>query len=192
MPVQLPVTDNVVEAYLKCPHKAYLRLTGVTGQPSEYVALQRTLDDQYRADARAAWLRRRPLATVAADPPSIAAARGSQVITGLTLGDAGETCRFDALERIDGASGTAHRHSPECEYRDRCRAAAVARDDLSLLQALTPQDVEQQNKRGIFTVAQLSHAFRPRRFRMLAQKGSRRHDPALQALAVRDDKVYVA
>src|SRR5947207_12320795 len=112
MPVQLPVTDNVVEAYLKCPHKAYLRLTGVTGQPSEYVALQRTLDDQYRADARAAWLRRRPLATVAADPPSIAAARGSQVITGLTLGDAGETCRFDALERIDGASGTAHRYSP--------------------------------------------------------------------------------
>src|SRR5437763_1746630 len=60
MPVQLPVTDDVVEAYLKCPHKAYLRLTGVTGQPSEYVALQRTLDDQYRADGRAAWLRRPP------------------------------------------------------------------------------------------------------------------------------------
>jgi predicted RecB family nuclease len=27
---------------------------------------------------------------------------------------------------------------------------------------------------------------------MLIQKGSRRHDPALQALAVREDKVYVA
>src|SRR5947199_7738459 len=93
MPAPLPVTDDVIEAYLKCPHKAYLRLTGVAGQPSEYVALQRTLDDEYRAAARAAWLRRRPLATVAADPPSITAARGSQVITGLTVSDAGEASR---------------------------------------------------------------------------------------------------
>jgi predicted RecB family nuclease len=85
-----------------------------------------------------------------------------------------------------------NRHCPECEYRDRCRAAAVARDDLSLLQSLTPLDVEHQNKKGIFTVTQLSHTFRPGRFRMLTQKGSRRHDPALQALAVREDKVYVA
>src|SRR5438105_7316072 len=102
MPVPLPVTDGVVEAYLKCPHKAYLRLTAVAGQPSEYVALQRTLDAEYHAVARTAWLQRRPLAMVAADPPSIAAARGSQVITGLTLTDTGETCRFDALERMDG------------------------------------------------------------------------------------------
>src|SRR5947208_15449600 len=99
MPVPLPVTDGVVEAYLKCPHKAYLRLSGVAGQPSEYVALQQTLDAEYGADARAAWLRRRPLATVAAEPPSIEAAHGSQVITGLAVTDAGGTCRFDALDR---------------------------------------------------------------------------------------------
>ncbi len=273
MAVQLPLSDAVVEAGLKCPRKAYLRLTGVLGKPSEYVALQRTLDDEYRSAARAAWLGRRPLATVAADPPSIEAARGSPVITGLTVSDAGETCRFDALERVGGPPGSAaryspvafvrrervtvadrlrvafaagvlarvqgfrppvarivhgpkfvplkcelgplarraraaattakaladhpppvvlNRHCPECEYRDRCRADAESRDDVSLLQGLTPLDVEQQKKKGIFTVTQLSHAFRPRRFRTLLQKGSRRHDPALQALAVREDKVYVA
>jgi CRISPR/Cas system-associated exonuclease Cas4 (RecB family) len=67
MQVQLAVTDSVVEAYLKCPHKAYLRLTEVTGQPSEYVALQEALDADYLEVARSAWLRRRPLATVAAE-----------------------------------------------------------------------------------------------------------------------------
>jgi predicted RecB family nuclease len=273
MPLQLPITDDVIDAYLKCPHKAYLRLTGVPGQPSEYVALQHRLDDEYRAAARAAWLRRRPLAMVAADPPSIAAAHGSQVITGLTVSDAGEACRFDALERIEGTPRSAPRYAPvafvrpnpvtvadrlrlafaagvlarvqgarppigwivhgpkftalkldlgplarraraaaaaakalaecpppvvlnrhcsECEYRDRCREAAVARDELSLLQGLTTLDVQHQNQRGIFTVAQLAYTFRPRRFRMLTQKGSRRHDPALQALAIQEDKVYVA
>jgi predicted RecB family nuclease len=35
-----------------------------------------------------------------------------------------------------------NRHCPECEYRDRCRAEAVARDDLSLLQGLRPLDIE--------------------------------------------------
>jgi predicted RecB family nuclease len=273
MAFPLPVTDDIVEACLKCPRKGYLRLTGVAGQPSEYVALQRTLDEGHRAAALAAWLGRRPLATIAVGPNSIAAANGSAVITGLALSVAGEACRFDALERIDGPTGTAaryapvafvrhgrvtvadrirlafaagvlaraqgtrpltrrivhgprftplkidlgklarraraavaaanaladdpppavlNRHCPECEYRDRCRAEAVARDDLSLLQGLRPLDIEHQNKKGIFTVAQLSHTFRPGRFRMLTQKGSRRHDPALQALAVREDKVYVA
>jgi predicted RecB family nuclease len=273
MTVPLPVTDSVVEAYLKCPHKGYLRLRGVAGQPSEYVALQQILDAEYRADARTAWLRRRPQATVSVDAPSIEAARGSQVITGLTITDAGEMCRFDALERLDGTRGNApryspvafvrpnrvtladrvrltfaagvlgrvqgtrppigrivhgpkftplkldlaplarrarmaaaaakalaehpppivlNRHCPECEYRDSCRADAEARDDLSLLQGLSPFDIEHQNKKGIFTVTQLSHTFRPGRFRMLSQKGSRRHDPALQALAVREDTVYVA
>ncbi|HEY1379910.1 MAG TPA: IS66 family transposase [Gemmataceae bacterium] len=273
MSVELPITDDLVEACLRCPRKAYLRLTGVPGQPSAYVALQRTLDEEHRAAARAAWLRRRPLATVAADPPSIAAAGGAQVITGLTVSDAGEACRFDALERIDDRPGAApryapvafvrpnrvtvvdrlrlafgagvlarvqrtrpatgrivhgpkfiplkvdpgrltrraraaaaavkaladhpppvvlNRHCPECEYRDRCRADAEARDDLSLLQGLSPLDIEHQNKKGIFTVAQLSYTFRPGRFRMLNQHGSRRHDPALQALAVREDTVYVA
>jgi hypothetical protein len=39
MTIPLPVTDDIVEAGLKCPRKGYLRLTGVAGQPSEYVAL---------------------------------------------------------------------------------------------------------------------------------------------------------
>src|SRR5438105_124101 len=44
-----------------------------------------------------------------------------------------------------------NRHCPACEYRDRCQADAVARDDLSLLQGLTPFDVERQNRKGVFT-----------------------------------------
>ena len=130
MAIPLPVTDDVVEGCLKCPRKGYLRLTGVAGQPSEYVALQHTLDEEGRATALAAWLRRRPLATVSADPPTLAAAGGADVITDLTLTDDGETCRFDALERTDEGPKSAARYTPVSFFRrsNATSASWIARD----------------------------------------------------------------
>jgi len=62
-----------------------------------------------------------------------------------------------------------NRHCPECEFRKRCRAAAVEKDDLSLISGLSPKEIAQQNKKGIFTVTQYSYTFRPGRL----QKGRR-------------------
>ena len=56
-----------------------------------------------------------------------------------------------------------NRHCPECEYRDHCRAKGVDKDDLSLLSGLTEKEQARLNQKGIFTVNQLSHTFRPRR-----------------------------
>lgn len=54
-----------------------------------------------------------------------------------------------------------NRHCAECEFRQRCRAAAVEKDDLSLLGGLSPKEVAGLNARGIFTVTQYAYTFRP-------------------------------
>jgi predicted RecB family nuclease len=84
-----------------------------------------------------------------------------------------------------------NRHCPECEYRQSCRAKAVEKDDLSLLRGLSAKEIAGLNNRGIFTVTQFSHTFRPARMKRVKETGAR-HDHALQALAVRERKVYVA
>jgi predicted RecB family nuclease len=81
-----------------------------------------------------------------------------------------------------------NRHCPECEFRDRCREKAIAKDDLSLLTGLTDKERIRLNRRGIFTVNQLSHTFRPRRRpkRLAAQPEKYHH--SLRALALREKK----
>ncbi len=58
-----------------------------------------------------------------------------------------------------------NRHCPECEFRKKCRDAAVAKDDLSQLRGLSPKEIAALHKRGIFTVVQYSHTFRPARMK---------------------------
>src|SRR5439155_384607 len=58
-----------------------------------------------------------------------------------------------------------NRHCAECAFRRSCRAAAVAKDDLSLLRGLSPKDIAGLNRRGIFTVTQYSYTFRPGRLK---------------------------
>ena len=78
-----------------------------------------------------------------------------------------------------------NRHCPECEFRDRCREKAIEKDDLSLLTGLTDKERIRLNRRGIFTVKQLSHTFRPRRRpKRLAAKSEKYHH-SLRALALR-------
>jgi predicted RecB family nuclease len=85
-----------------------------------------------------------------------------------------------------------NRHCSECEFRRSCRAVAVEKDDLSLLRGLNAKQITGLNQRGIFTVTQYSHTFRPARMRRVAEKAFRKHDASLQALAIREKKVYVA
>ena len=82
-------------------------------------------------------------------------------------------------------------HCSSCEFRDRCRAEAVNRDDLSLLRGMSEKEILAQRKRGINTVTQFACTFRPKSVGTKRKKPLKRHLHALQALAVRDKKVYV-
>lgn len=82
-------------------------------------------------------------------------------------------------------------HCQICEFRQRCQAEAIAKDDLSLLSRMGEKQIKKYNSRGIFTVTQLSCTFRARKRSKRFKQKSPPHDPALQALASRDKKIYV-
>lgn len=82
-------------------------------------------------------------------------------------------------------------HCPSCEFRVRCRAEAVEKDDLSLMRGMSVKEIRVQKSHGINTVAQFACTFRPKSVGMRRNKPPKRHLHALQALAVRDKKVYV-
>jgi predicted RecB family nuclease len=83
-------------------------------------------------------------------------------------------------------------HCPICEFRDRCHAQAVAEDNLSLLRGMTEKDIRQHNRRGIFTVTQLSYTYRLRRKSARKAETSPHHSFPLQAFAIRDKQVFLA
>jgi predicted RecB family nuclease len=104
----------------------------------------------------------------------------------------------ELIEQIEADLGrpgpptlTLNGHCNECEFREACREVAEATDDLSLLRGLSGKEIERLRGQGIATVAQLSHAYRPGRRGKRRAEGSRKHDPALQALALRERKVFV-
>jgi predicted RecB family nuclease len=82
-------------------------------------------------------------------------------------------------------------HCQVCEFRERCYSQAAATDDLSLLKCLGEKEVKKYNRRGIFTVTQLSCTFRPKKRQHKSRQQAHLHQPALQALAIRDKKIYV-
>ena len=82
-------------------------------------------------------------------------------------------------------------HCQICEFRQRCHAEATAKDDLSLLGRIGEKAIKKYKSRGIFTVTQLSCTFRARKRSKQPKQKSPPHDPALQALAIREKKIYV-
>jgi predicted RecB family nuclease len=83
-------------------------------------------------------------------------------------------------------------HCQVCEYRQRCHAQAVQEDNLSLLRGLGEKEIVRHNKKGIFTVTQYSYTFRHRRKRKGAADAPRKHHHSLQALAIRENTIFVA
>jgi predicted RecB family nuclease len=82
-------------------------------------------------------------------------------------------------------------HCPTCEFRERCREQAVKEDNPSLLRGVGEKEVRAYARKGVLTLTQLAHTFRPRRKgKRAVQKGNKRHH-ALQALAIRDKRIYV-
>jgi len=85
-----------------------------------------------------------------------------------------------------------NKHCSLCPFQQPCQAQAEREDNLSLLNGITPRVMRQYERKGIFTVRQLSYLFKPRK----RKKRSRNPPPVthkveLQALAIRENKIYL-
>ncbi len=83
-------------------------------------------------------------------------------------------------------------HCNVCEFQQRCHTQATGEDNLSLLKGMTEKEIKKHNRRGIFTVTQLSYIYRPRRKSARSKEANPHHNFALQALAIRDKRVFIA
>ncbi|MGO9791178.1 MAG: TM0106 family RecB-like putative nuclease [Solirubrobacteraceae bacterium] len=92
---------------------------------------------------------------------------------------------------VDAPPVILNKHCPLCPFRVDCRAKAEHDDDLSLLERMTPKARQRYRDHGIFSVKQLSYAFRPRRRRKPSPKTPVKHVFELQALALRTGKTYL-
>jgi predicted RecB family nuclease len=86
---------------------------------------------------------------------------------------------------------TLNDHCQVCEFRQRCHDEAVKEDNLSLLRGLGQKEIRKLNRKGIFTIAQLSCIFRLRKRGKRVKRQNQPHYFALQASALRDKKIYV-
>ncbi len=85
-----------------------------------------------------------------------------------------------------------NKHCPLCQFRESCQAKAIQEDNLSRLDRMTPKSIRQYERKGIFTVKQLSYLFKPRKRKKRAKNPPPiTHDLKLQALAIRTGKIYL-
>ena len=56
-----------------------------------------------------------------------------------------------------------NKHCPLCPFQGSCLAQAEQEDNLSLLHGMTARMIRQYERKGIFTVKQLSYLFKPRK-----------------------------
>ncbi len=85
-----------------------------------------------------------------------------------------------------------NQHCQVCQFRQMCREQAEKEDNLSLLARMTPKILHKYKKRGILTVTQLSHLFKPQRRRKKERESPPpKHSFELQALALRNQKIYI-
>jgi predicted RecB family nuclease len=85
-----------------------------------------------------------------------------------------------------------NKHCPLCPFQRPCLAQAEQDDNLSLLDGVTARVVRKYENKGIFTVKQLSYLFKPRKRKKDDRKPSQvRHQFELQALAIREKKIYL-
>ena len=80
---------------------------------------------------------------------------------------------------------------PTCVFRNSCRTTAIEKDDLSLLRGIKEKEIVKLRNKGIFTVTQLSYAFRPRKKSKRSNARTVKYYQALKALALREKRIYV-
>jgi predicted RecB family nuclease len=82
-------------------------------------------------------------------------------------------------------------HCHVCEFRQRCHKQAIQEDNITLLRGIGEKEVNRYARKGISTLTQLSCTFRMRKRGKRVNTQQRPHYFALQALALREKKVYV-
>jgi predicted RecB family nuclease len=97
----------------------------------------------------------------------------------------------ELLSRPSASDLALNRHCGECRFQAYCRQKAVAKDDLSLLSGKTEKERTRIHSKGIFTVTQLSHTFRPRRRPRRLPDNREKYYHAIKALAIREKKIHV-
>ncbi len=138
--------------------------------------------------------------------------QNGQPVSGMIVGGGNKTYRFtleplykevesiieQLLVWISGPKSEAppiilNEHCPSCLFRERCEEKAKEKNDLSLLGGMTAKAITKYQKKGIFSVNQLSYLFRPRRKNRNRQQS--RHGliyrPEVHALALRTEKIYI-
>jgi predicted RecB family nuclease len=84
-----------------------------------------------------------------------------------------------------------NQHCNVCIFRDKCKNEAFESDSLSRLRGISKKEIERQNSKGIFTVTQYSYTYRPRKRYSKNKSSTTKHQWALNALAIRTNKIYI-
>lgn len=83
-----------------------------------------------------------------------------------------------------------NKHCPYCEFQHVCRPIAEQEDSISLLGA-GAKDLLRYEKKGIFTIKQLSFLYRPSKRKRRSKPHPALHKYELQALALRTGNIYL-
>ncbi|WP_298349151.1 IS66 family transposase [Runella sp.] len=84
-----------------------------------------------------------------------------------------------------------NKHCSQCSFETFCKTQAQKEDNLSLLDRITIKQISKLEKKGIFTVKQLSFIYKPRRRNKRVKNPPISYKPELQALAIRTEKTYI-
>jgi predicted RecB family nuclease len=271
------ITSDVLESYLHCKFKGYLKAAGQQGTKCDYEVLHAELRDDVRRKAIDKILNRYSDEQVSRGITLTTAALrgGSEFILDALLEDGPLSLLVDCLKRVEGASelgafhyipGLYHQsqqlrkvqklvlevyglllsglqgkaptygvvwhgrecrptkvrltsdhrkvaqllcevkeltcaespprlvlnsHCQVCEFRERCNAQAVEEDNLSMLLGMQEKEIKAYNRKGFFTVTQISHTFRYRKPRKRAKVHEYPHYYSLQARSIRTGVVHV-
>ena len=86
-----------------------------------------------------------------------------------------------------------NKHCPLCPFQNGCKDQAEKEDSLSLLDGIsTFKQMKKYERKGIFTINQLSFLYRPRKQRKRSRKRlAVTHSLELQTLVIRTGKIYL-
>ena len=84
-----------------------------------------------------------------------------------------------------------NKNCEQCSFCVLCKTKAINEDNLTLLNRITLKQINSFEKKGIFTIKQLSYVYKPRRKNRRVKNDHINYKPELQALAIRTEKTYI-
>jgi predicted RecB family nuclease len=175
-------TFNILHAMLHCPYKAW-QLSRENAAVTPSIPFHRIGAANHERVAEAAWAIEQG-ETLANATNRHTSAKFTKEAEGL-LAKTKECITSDAPPPFFLIA-----HCSECQYKSSCYKKLKEKDCISLLPGMTPTVVGKYHKKGITTITQLSHMFRPRRSGRVPQRAVR-YLVELKALAIREQKTFV-